>query len=57
MDEYLANGAQLGLLIDPSSRQVYLYRPNREVECLDDPQSVKGDPVMPGFVLDLNQIW
>lgn len=57
MEEYIANGAQLGLLIDPPSKQVYIYRPNRDVECLDNPQSVKGDPLMPDFVLDLNQIW
>lgn len=57
MQEYIANGAHLGLLIDPASRQVYLYRPNQTEECLDDPQSVKGDPLMPGFVLELKDIW
>ena len=57
MQEYLDNGAQLGWLIDPASRQVYVYRPNRPVECLENPATLAGDPVLPGFVLDLQPIW
>jgi len=57
MQEYLDNGAQLGWLIDPLSRQVYVYRPNRPVERVENPATVAGDPVLPGFVLDLPQIW
>lgn len=57
MEEYLANGAQLGWLIDPVSRRVYVYRPGAEVECLEDPAEVAGDPVLPDFVLDLAPIW
>jgi Uma2 family endonuclease len=57
MQEYLDNGAQLGWLIDLPSRHVYVYRPNRPVERLEHPATVAGDPVLPGFVLDLQQIW
>jgi Uma2 family endonuclease len=57
MQEYISNGAHLGLLIDPQYRKVYVYPPNKTVECFDDPQFVKGDPVLPGFVLDLKDIW
>jgi Uma2 family endonuclease len=57
MQEYIANGAQLGLLIDPKSKQAYVYRPNQPVECLDNPQNISGDPVLPRFVLDLKDIW
>ena len=57
MEEYLDNGASLGWLIDRSTRQVYIYTPNNEVNCLEDPQTVSGDPVLPSFVLDLSQIW
>ena len=57
MEEYLANGAQLGWLIDPASRQVYVYRPEADVERLDNPREVAGDPVLAGFVLDLTPIW
>lgn len=57
MQEYIANGAQLGLLIDPKSKQAYVYRPNQPVERLDNPQTISGDPVLPGFALDLKDIW
>jgi Uma2 family endonuclease len=57
MAEYIENGARLGWLLDPSSRRVYVYRPSREVEILEGPETVDGDPVLPGFVLDLREIW
>jgi Uma2 family endonuclease len=57
MSEYIENGAQLGLLIDPSVRRAYIYRPGQPVESLDNPDSIRGDPVMPGFVLNLAGIW
>jgi Uma2 family endonuclease len=57
MQEYIDNGAQLGWLIDPLDRRVYIYRPDAEVECLDNPATVTGNPELPGFVLDLKTIW
>jgi Uma2 family endonuclease len=57
MEEYLANGAQLGWLIDPLSRTVWVYRPGVPVERLDDPATVSGGPLLPGFVLDTARIW
>jgi len=57
MQEYMANGARLGWLIDPYSRRVYVYRPNEPVVELDNPETVSGDPILPGFVLDLRPIW
>jgi Uma2 family endonuclease len=57
MQEYLDNGARLGWLIDPIEKKVYTYRPQAPVECLDNPQTVSGDPVLPGFVLELGRVW
>jgi Uma2 family endonuclease len=57
MEEYHANGARLGWLLDPVRRHVYVYRPATPVERLDNPDTVAGDPVLPGFVLDLREIW
>ena len=58
MEEYMDNGARLGWLIDPDSRQVYIYRPSGEMEQLDNPTEVKGDKsVLPGFVLVMEEIW
>ena len=55
--EYIANGARLGWLLDPEARRVYVYRPDAPLEQLEDPATVPGDPVLPGFVLDLREIW
>jgi len=57
MQAYIDNGAQLGWLIDPQERRVYVYRPDHEVECLENPSSVSGEPELPGFVLNLQEIW
>ena len=57
MEEYIANGATLGWLIDPIERKVYVYRPDTEIEVLDNPAVISGDPVLPGFVLTLAKIW
>ncbi len=57
MKEYIANGAQLGWLIDPAERKIYIYRPNAEVEALDDPQSVSGEPLLKGFVLNTRELF
>lgn len=57
MREYIANGARLGWLIDPLERKVYLYRPDEDVECLEKPLSVSGEPVLLGFTLELERIW
>jgi Uma2 family endonuclease len=57
MQEYLDNGVQLGWLIDPPSRVVYVYRPTRAVERLGHPATLAGHPVLPGFNLDLHLIW
>ena len=55
MERYIANGAQLGWLIDPYRRRVYVYRPGVEVEALDDPETISGDPVLPGFVFEVRR--
>ncbi|MFB8787887.1 MAG: Uma2 family endonuclease [Potamolinea sp.] len=57
MQEYIANGVSLGLLIDRKNRKVYIYRPNQEPEILDNPETVSGDPELPGFVLQMAKIW
>jgi Uma2 family endonuclease len=57
MREYIDNGAQLGWLIDPQERYIYVYRPQTQVEVLNNPESVTGEPILHGFVLDLTEIW
>jgi Uma2 family endonuclease len=57
MEEYITNGAQLGWLIDPQEKRIHVYRLQAQVEILDNPESVAGDPVLKGFVLELEEIW
>lgn len=59
MEEYLENGARLGWLIDPLAprHRVYIYRPGVDVEVLEAPEALSGDPELPGFVLEMRRIW
>jgi Uma2 family endonuclease len=57
MDEYIENGSQLGWLIDPEARQVHVYRPRQAVVILEHIVEISADPELPGFVLDLREIW
>ena len=57
MAEYIANGTQLGWLIDPYETRVYIYRPGKPVEVLEKPASINGDPILPGFTFNVAEIW
>ena len=57
MAEYVANGLQLGWLIDPQQRQVFVYTHPDRVEHLENPTQLSGEPLLPGFVLNLEAIW
>ena len=57
MQEYIDNGAQLGWLIDPAQRQISIYRPGEKPECLQNPLTISGEPLLSGFVLQLEDIW
>ncbi len=57
MQEYIANGAELGWLIDPLERKVHVYRPGLAAEILDDPETVSGESPLRGFVLDVRSLW
>ena len=60
MREYLANGIRLGWLIDPQTPLVEIYRHSQDVETInfsfDEPPTLSGEDVLPGFVLDLTPI-
>jgi Uma2 family endonuclease len=57
MLEYLDNGVQLGWLIESAAKTVEIYRPGKQVEVLNHPQTLSGENVLPGFVLDLREIF
>ena len=57
MQEYQENGAKLGWLIDRSRKKVEIYRPKKSVEVQNSPNSLSGEDILPGFTLDLSEIW
>jgi Uma2 family endonuclease len=57
MEEYIQNGTQLGWLIDRKQRRVYVYRAQTAMQCLENPSTLDGKLVLPGFILDLSEVW
>ena len=57
MQEYLENGCRLAWLINRKKSEVEIYRPHLEVEILKSPQTLSGEDILPGFVLNLQRIW
>ena len=57
MQEYIDNGTILGWLINPAQQQVEVYRRDKQVEILTAPDSLSGENILSGFVLDLKPIW
>jgi len=44
-------------LIDRKQRKVFIDHPGNVIEELDNPQTLSGESLLPGFVLDFSQIW
>jgi Uma2 family endonuclease len=57
MQEYIENGANLGWLIDPKNQRVEIYRPNQDVEILENTATLSGEEILPDFVLSLAEIF
>ena len=57
METYLANGMELGFLLDVAAETAYVYRPGRPAETVRGyDQELSGEPVLPGFRLDLRPL-
>jgi Uma2 family endonuclease len=57
MLEWIANGALLGWMINPRTRTVTIFRPDREPEAHPDLATLAGEGPVDGFVLDLTPVW
>jgi Uma2 family endonuclease len=57
MEEWVKLGVKLGWLLDHSGRNVYVYGCDHVETYLTNPQTASGDPILPGFQLDLREIW
>ncbi|MBT9331270.1 Uma2 family endonuclease [Paracidobacterium acidisoli] len=56
MESWIANGAKLGWLVDPYSRNVLVYEPGQSVRVEAGDKVAGADPVA-GFDLDLAAVW
>ena len=57
MEEWLANGVRLGMLVSPDERLVFVYRPGRDPERHEQPQSLSAEPELAGFSVDFAKAW
>ena len=57
MQEYIENGALLGLLIDRKQQKVHVCRPNQDPEILSAPSFVDCSPELPLLKLQMQRIW
>lgn len=55
--EYFSAGVKLIWEIDPETRTVAVYGPDGSVEILGASQRLDGKDVLPGFTLDLNELF
>ena len=57
MQFWIDSGARLAWLIDPFDDIAHIYRPGREPEQLERPDTLSGEDVLPGLTVDLSQVW
>ncbi len=57
MGDWLRFGAELGWLVDPQNRDVWIYRPDQEPEQLRRPSVVEAEAPLGGFEFDFAPIW
>lgn len=57
MQQWIEYGARLAWLIDPFDDIAYIFRPGQEPEQLERPETLSGEDVLPGLVVDLSSVW
>lgn len=48
-------GDEAECLIDPYQQQVHIYRPGVTPHVIDNPETISGDPELPGFVFEVRR--
>jgi Uma2 family endonuclease len=56
MEAWIANGVELGWLIDPDAKQVHIYTQGSEPR-IESGSYIAGSGPVDGFVLDLEEVW
>jgi Uma2 family endonuclease len=57
MVEYMESGCRLSWLLDPKGKRAAIYRIGKPPELLTAPDSLSGEDVLPGFVLEARFLW
>jgi Uma2 family endonuclease len=57
MTEYLVCGVKLGWLIYPDEQRVEIYRWGKDAEVLLDAQSLSGEDLLPGLIVELGEVF
>ena len=57
MSDWMTNGAQLAWLIDPLRKLAILYRSGQQPETLLQPEYLKGEGPVSGFILKMQRLW
>ncbi|MEH2240670.1 Uma2 family endonuclease [Nostoc sp.] len=56
MEEYIANGVQLGWLIDSKNEQALVYRRDSSITQYPATAMLSGEDIVPGFILPLKKL-
>ena len=56
MQEWMDGGARLGWYLDPYQIRAYIYRRGQAVEIRDDPETLSGEDVLPGFTFEVRRL-
>lgn len=54
---WISDGVLLGLLLEPKSQRASIYRADEPDHVTYEREEFRGDPLLPGFRLDLRYIW
>ena len=56
MQEWMDGGGKLGWYLDPYETRAYIFSPGQPVEILDNPETLSGEDVLPGFVFEVRRL-
>jgi Uma2 family endonuclease len=57
MRQWMANGAELGWMIDPYGERAVVFRPDRPAQTFEKPEQMLGEGPVAGFVLNMARLW
>jgi Uma2 family endonuclease len=56
-ESFLAAGVKLVWVVEPEEQRVYIFRPGRDVQRVDNTGTLSGEDAIPGFTLPVAQLF